>query len=279
MANNARALLAGSCVPSLHPVADGRALEAADERRAIEVDAEIDPGYPLQSAIDDLEALADRKLPPGISMITQGETATLQETTRDTLITYGFALLIVFLVLVTQFESLTSALVVMLIVPFGLAATVFTLFLTGTSLNIYCQVGLILLIGLIAKNGILMIEFADQLRDRGASVREAISGSARVRLRPVTMTLVSTVFGALILSSGPGAEARHATGWVVFGGLGLAALFTLFLTPVLYLGIARFASPRSSAEASLDAQLEAAAGIEDLDHEAADGRRVEGTSS
>ena len=256
-------------------------LDRQDQRRAIEVDAEIEPGYPLQSAIDDLEALADRMLPPGISMITQGEAATLQETTRDTLITYGFALLIVFLVLVAQFESLTSALVVMLIVPFGLAATVFALFLTGTSLNIYSRVGLILLIGLIAKNGILMVEFADQLRDRGASVREAISGSARVRLRPVTMTLVSTVFGALplILSSGPGAEARHAIGWVVFGGLGLAALFTLFLTPVLYLGIARFSSPRSTAEASLDAQLDAAAGIDDLDHEVSVDQRAGGTTS
>ena len=240
-------------------------LERQSQRRAIEIDAEIAPGYPLQSAIDDLERLAKEVLPLDVAMVTQGEAAALQETNRDTMLTYAFALLVVFLVLVAQFESLTSAVVVMLIVPFGLAAAVFSLFLTGTSLNVYSQVGLVLLIGLIAKNGILLVEFADQLRDEGASVRDAITSSARIRLRPVMMTLVSTVFGALplILSSGPGAEARHAIGWVVFGGLGLTAVFTLFLTPVFYLGIARFSKPRASAEAKLSRELGDAVEIPD----------------
>ena len=137
--------------------------------------------------------------------------------------------MIVFLVLVAQFESLTSALVIMTIVPFGLAAAIFALFITGTSLNVYSQVGLVMLIGLIAKNGILLVEFADQQRDAGANVREAIENAANIRLRPIAMTLISTVLGALplILSSGPGSEAREAVGWVVFGGLGLAAFFTV----------------------------------------------------
>ncbi len=232
-------------------------LDRRAQRRAIEVDVEVAPGVALQTAVDDLMALAKEVLPEDISVITRGEAATLDETTRDTLLTYGFALLVVFLVLVAQFESLMSAVVIMTIVPFGLAAAVFALFLTGTSLNIYSQVGLVMLIGLIAKNGILLVEFADQLRDEGKSVREAIAGAAHVRMRPIAMTLVSTVFGALplILAAGPGAEARSAVGWVVFGGLGMAAVFTLYLTPVVYLGIARFAKPRASARERLEAEL------------------------
>ena len=227
------------------------------QRRAIEVDAEVTSGVPLQTALDDLLDLAEEILPPEITVITRGEAAALDEATRDTLLSYGFALLVVFLVLVAQFESLTSAIVIMTIVPFGLAAAIFALFLTGTSLNIYSQVGLVMLIGLIAKNGILLVEFADQLRDQGHSVRDAITEAAHTRLRPIAMTLVSTVFGALplILASGPGSEAREAVGWVVFGGLGLAAVFTLYLTPVVYLAIARLAKPRATARKQLEAEL------------------------
>ena len=129
--------------------------------------------------------------------------------------------------------------------------------LTGNSINIYSQIGLILLIGLMAKNGILLVEFADQLRDRGASVRDAALGSARVRLRPVAMTTIATVLGGLplILSGGAGAESRGAIGWVVFGGLGLAALFKLYLTPVVYTLLARFARPRAAAAEALEEEL------------------------
>jgi multidrug efflux pump subunit AcrB len=118
-----------------------------------------------------------------------------------------------------------------------------------------------MLIGLIAKNGILLVEFADQRRDAGASVRHAIEDAANIRLRPIAMTLISTVLGALplILSSGPGSEAREAVGWVVFGGLGLTAFFTLFLTPVIYLAVARFSKPRADARLKLEQELETAA--------------------
>jgi predicted RND superfamily exporter protein len=172
----------------------------------------------------------------------------LQETSQEVLYTYLLALVVVFLVLCAQFESFNSALVVVLLVPFGLAASAYALFLTGTSINIYSQIGLILLIGLTAKNSILLVEFADQMRDQGCSVREAIERSTAVRLRPVVMTMMSTTLGGLplILSGGAGAEARHAIGWVIFGGLGLAALFALFLTPVIYFGLARFSKPRAA---------------------------------
>jgi hydrophobe/amphiphile efflux-1 (HAE1) family protein len=239
-------------------------LDRREQRRAIEIDVEIQPGFAMQTAVDDLFELADEVLPNSVSLITRGEAAALAETNRETLITYGFALLIVFLVLVAQFEGVTSALVIMAIVPFGLAAAICALFLTGTSLNIYSQVGLVMLIGLIAKNGILLVEFADQLRDRGFAVREAIEEAARIRLRPIVMTLVSTVLGALplILASGPGSEARSAVGWVVFGGMGLATVFTLYLTPVAYLGIARFAKARAASGKQLHQEL-AQEGLQD----------------
>ncbi|MEM9335982.1 MAG: efflux RND transporter permease subunit, partial [Pseudomonadota bacterium] len=144
-----------------------------------------------------------------------------------------------------------------LLVPFGLAAAVFALLATGTSLNIYSQIGLVLLIGLMAKNSVLLVEFADQLRDRGMSVRDAVEQGAAVRLRPVAMTMVSTVFGGLplIIGSGAGAEARASIGWVVFGGLGLAAFFTLYLTPTLYLLLARLSGARATEAARLDDEL------------------------
>ncbi len=224
-------------------------LDRREQRRAIEIDVEIQPGFALQRAVDDLFDIAAEILPSNITLVTRGEAAALAETNRETLFTYGFALLIVFLVLVAQFEGVTSALVIMTTVPFGLAAAICALFMTGTSLNIYSQVGLVLLIGLIAKNGILLVEFADQLRDQGYAVRAAIEEAARIRLRPIVMTLISTILGALplILASGPGSEARAAVGWVVFGGMGLATVFTLYLTPLAYLGIARFASARATA--------------------------------
>lgn len=230
------------------------------QRRSISIDMQTVDGVDLQTAVDDLTALAREVVPPNISVVPEGEAARLGESRRDSLYAYGLALLIVFLVLVAQFESLTSALVIMTIVPFGLAAAIFALFITGTSLNVYSQVGLVMLIGLIAKNGILLVEFADQQRDAGAPVREAIENAANIRLRPIAMTLISTVLGALplILSSGPGSEAREAVGWVVFGGLGLAAFFTLFLTPVIYLGVARFSKPRADAQRTLERELEVA---------------------
>ena len=231
------------------------------QRRSISIDMQTVEGVALQTAVDDLMALAKEVVPSSISVVPEGEAARLGESQRDSLYAYGLALLIVFLVLVAQFESLTSALVIMTIVPFGLAAAIFALFITGTSLNVYSQVGLVMLIGLIAKNGILLVEFADQRRDAGASVRDAIEDAANIRLRPIAMTLISTVLGALplILSSGPGSEAREAVGWVVFGGLGLTAFFTLFLTPVIYLAVARFSKPRADARLKLEQELETAA--------------------
>jgi hydrophobe/amphiphile efflux-1 (HAE1) family protein len=228
------------------------------QRRAIEVGMVTGESLPLQSAVDELRDIAGDVLPAGISMIFLGEAATLEETSNEVALTFMIALLVVFLVLCAQFEGFTSALVVTLIVPFGIAAAVFALFLTGTSLNIYSQIGLVLLIGLMAKNSVLLVEFADQLRDSGMGVRSAIAAGAARRLRPIMMTVVSTVLGALplVLSSGAGAEARSAIGWVVFGGLGIAAVFTLYLTPALYVLLAPLSKGRVAEAARLEKELE-----------------------
>ena len=126
--------------------------------------------------------------------------------------------------LAAQFESFVSAVIIMATVPLGLACAVFALLLTGTRLNVYSQIGLVLLVGIMAKNGILIVEFANQLRDRGMDVREAIEEAANIRLRPVMMTMICTVLGGvpLVLAAGAGAEARVALGWVIVGGLGFA---------------------------------------------------------
>jgi len=239
-------------------------LNRRSQRRAIDIDIERPDTYPLQQAVDELRALGNVVLPDDITLLFRGEAATLTETSNEVAMTYIIAIVVIFLVLAAQFEGFTSALVVTLIVPFGLAAAIFALLLTGTSLNVYSQIGLVLLIGLMAKNSVLVVEFADQLRDRGLAVRDAIEKSAERRLRPVMMTLVSTVLGALplILSSGAGAEGRNAIGWVIFGGLALAAVFTLYLTPLLYLGLAPLAKARTAETRRLSDELEHATQFE-----------------
>ncbi|MCY1295013.1 Efflux pump membrane transporter BepG [compost metagenome] len=136
--------------------------------------------------------------------------------------------------------------------------------MTGNTLNIYSQIGLVMLVGIMAKNGILIVEFANQLRDRGQDVRSAIENAANIRLRPVMMTMIATIVGAvpLVLASGAGAEARIALGWVLVGGLGLAVIVTLYLTPVAYLVIARFTKPHADEERKLHEEMDAAAALE-----------------
>jgi hydrophobic/amphiphilic exporter-1 (mainly G- bacteria), HAE1 family len=128
---------------------------------------------------------------------------------------------------------------------------------TGVTMNVYSQIGLILVVGIMAKNGILIVEFANQLRDRGLSVREAIESASNIRLRPVVMTMIATVLGGMPLILA-GAEARTALGWIMVGGLSFAAVSTLFLTPVAYLLLARFSKPKVAEEERLNRELDAA---------------------
>ncbi|WP_412971682.1 efflux RND transporter permease subunit [Glaciecola sp. MF2-115] len=235
-------------------------LERHAQRRAIEIELELPETMSMADAVNQLREIANENLPSGIGLVFLGEALTFEETSNQVTMTYLFAFIIVLLVLAAQFESINSAIIVMLTVPFGIAAAIYALYLTGTSINIYSQIGLVMLIGLIAKNSILLVEFADQLRDQGLAVNDAIVEAASVRLRPIMMTLMSTILGGLplILSTGAGAESRNSIGWVVFGGLGIAVVFTLFLTPVLYKLIARFSKPRADESKRLESELEAA---------------------
>jgi hydrophobe/amphiphile efflux-1 (HAE1) family protein len=234
-------------------------LDRHAQRRAIEIDASVSPEVSLRDVIDDVRALSQDTLPSGIGLIFLGEAASLDETSSALMVTYIIALLVVFLVLLAQFESLTSAAVVMLTVPFGVCAAIYAMLLTGTTLNIYSQIGVLVLIGVMAKNGILLVEFANQLRDQGRSVIEAAMEAAQARLRAISMTLICTVMSGvpLVLGSGPGAEAREAIGWVIVGGLGLATVFTLFLTPAAYALVSGLTSARASSAQALKRELDA----------------------
>ncbi len=217
----------------------------------------LNDGVTLGEAITAVEEMAEPLLPAGARLMPLAEAATLEENSSGMLVTFGFAIAIIFLVLAAQFESVLSSLIIMSTVPLGLACAVFTLILTGNSLNVYSQIGLVLLVGVMAKNGILIVEFANQLRDRGAGVREAIEQACSIRLRPVMMTMIATVIGGLplVLAQGAGAEARIALGWVIVGGLGLATAVTLFITPVAYLLIARYAKPHVHEERRLHDEI------------------------
>jgi len=236
-------------------------LDRHGQRRAIELNASLAPELTIATAAERVRALAQETLPEGFSVLMLGDAAAVEENNAAVMATYIVALIIVFLVLAAQFESITSALVVMITVPFGVCAAIYALWLTGTTINVFSQIGVLMLIGIMAKNGILLVEFADQLRDRGVSAWEAAGAAAAARLRPIAMTLASTVLAGLplILGGGPGAEARASIGWVIFGGLGLAAVFTLFLTPAAYALVAGLSRPRAAAEAELARQLAATA--------------------
>ena len=194
------------------------------------------PGYPLGDALEELTTLARNNLPSNASVSFTGASKEYFESGNSLLVTILFAILIVYLVLSAQFESFKNPLTIMFTVPIALTAGLYTLFLTGTSLNVYSQIGFLMLIGLIAKNGILVVEFANQLRNDGYSIDDAIIESSLTRLRPVLMTTISTLLGAipLVLSSGAGAESRYSMAIVVFGGITLSALITLYLIPALY---------------------------------------------
>lgn len=250
-------LVALSQLISLSEKAVPAELDRHGQRRAVEVFADTADGYSLRQAVDAVKAVADAELPPGFGLLFLDEAAALDETSSGVALTYALAMLIVFLVLVAQFESVTSAVVVMLTVPFGICAAIFALALTGTTINIYSQIGILMLIGIMAKNAILMVEFADQLREQGRDVYQAAREASLVRLRPIAMTMFSTVLAGLplIFGTGPGSEARASIGWVVFGGLGLAGIFTLLLTPALYVLVAGLAKPRSAAAVIVDEEL------------------------
>lgn len=235
-------------------------LNREQQLASVAITAGLKNGMSLGDAVKQVTELAAPLLPAGSRLLPLAEAATLEENSSGMALTFGFAIVIIFLVLAAQFESVLSSLIIMSTVPLGLACAVFALVITGSSLNIYSQIGLVLLVGVMAKNGILIVEFANQLRDRGEDVRSSIEKACALRLRPVMMTMIATILGGvpLVFAHGAGAEARIALGWVIVGGLGFATLVTLFITPVAYLLLARFAKPHAHEEARLHEEMSVA---------------------
>jgi HAE1 family hydrophobic/amphiphilic exporter-1 len=253
-----------STIATLTEKAVPPSLTREQRQPSVAITSNLRSDFALGNALGVAEEIAQPLLPPGARVLPLAEAATLGETNSAMVTIFGFALVTILLVLAAQFESFVSAVIIMATVPLGLACAVFALLITGTSLNAYSQIGLVMLVGIMAKNGILIVEFANQLRDRGMDVRQAIEEAANIRLRPVVMTMICTVLGGmpLVLASGAGAEARIALGWVIVGGLGLATLYTLFLTPVAYLLLGRFVTPNVEEEARLKRELSEAAYID-----------------
>ncbi|MEO9819674.1 MAG: efflux RND transporter permease subunit, partial [Paracoccaceae bacterium] len=246
-----------SSVASLETVVSDAQVERLGGALSVALQANLGDGVNFSDAIASARALAADVLPDGVSLTFTGEAATLNDSTQAMYIVFATALLIVMLVLAAQFESFASAVVIMLTVPFGLAAALLAISLSGGSLNYYSQIGLVMLIGVMAKNGILIVEFANQLREAGQDIDTAIRNALRLRIRPVMMTMVSTVLGGLplVLTSGAGAEARMEVGWVIVGGLGFATIFTLFLTPIFYRWITNWGSIPGAASKRLAREL------------------------
>ncbi|RMC36496.1 efflux RND transporter permease subunit [Paracoccus alkanivorans] len=224
-----------SAFASIRTGATAPEINRYDRLISVEMEADLREGADLATAMRAVED-AVGQLPMGASLAWQGQAADYLESSGGVAMVFAMALAIVFLVLAAQFESFRSPLTIMLTVPLGLGGAAITLLITGASVNIFSQVGMILLIGIMAKNGILIVEFANQLRAEGRSIPDAAREGAVTRLRPVMMTTIATVLGAvpLALASGAGAESRRAIGAVIVGGLSLAFILTLLLTPVIY---------------------------------------------
>lgn len=241
------ALIPLSNLVVLEEFADSSSLNRYNRLRAITIEANLGEGYALGQALDDLNRLAREYLPESAVIDYKGQSKDFVGAGESLLFVFLFGLVIVFLVLAAQFESFVHPFVIMLTVPLAVTGGLAGLFVTGGTLNLYTQIGLIMLVGLAAKNGILLVEFTNQLRDEGMGFDEALAEAARVRLRPIIMTGITTAAGAipLILSFGAGAETRSVIGVVVLSGILFATLFTLFIVPLGYNLIARkTGSPR-----------------------------------
>lgn len=209
--------------------------------RSVTISANLTDGYALGDALDYLNKVVDEELPDEAQVDYKGQSMLLKESGTSILFIFALALLITYLVLSAQFESFIHPFVILLTVPLALVGALAGLEYMGMSLNIYSQIGIVMLIGLAAKNGILIVEFANQLRDKGLAFEEALIGGAQQRLRPIIMTTFTTVTSSipLVLASGPGAESRMVIGVVIFAGVSLASIFTLFVVPSAYYWLCR----------------------------------------
>jgi multidrug efflux pump len=256
-----RSTTSGQLIPLANVLATRETAGAAtynryNRLRSITVSGGLAPGYTLGEALADIERVAAEVLPPSARLSYKGDSRELKESSQSLLLSFGLALLVVFLVLAAQFESFVHPVVIMTSVPLAVFGALAALGALGYSLNIYSQIGVILLIGLAAKNGILIVEFANQRRDAGLPFDQALLEAAGVRLRPILMTSVATVAGAvpLVFSGGAGAEARENLGIVVFWGVLFSTLLTLYVVPGYYALLARRTGSPGRVAAKLEQQ-------------------------
>ena len=250
----------GSLVPlsnlvTLREIAEPGSLNRFNRLRAITLSAGLTPGYRMGDAISFLENTVREELPDQAQIDWKGESREFQQAGGAVVLTFALALLVVFLVLAAQFESFVHPLVIMLTVPLGVLGALLGIWMTGGTLNLFSQIGIVMLVGLAAKNGILIVEFANQLRDAGRSVHQAIVESAGVRLRPILMTSIATVVGAvpLVLAGGPGSASRAAIGVVVIFGVSFSTLLSLFIVPAFYVLLAKYTRSPEAVSQELEA--------------------------
>jgi HAE1 family hydrophobic/amphiphilic exporter-1/multidrug efflux pump len=235
-------------------------LNRYNRQRAVTISARLVGGYTISEALNYLEGITKEKLPANARVDYKGESLEFKNTSSDIYFIFILALFTAYLSLAAQFESWRHPLTIMLTVPLAILGGIIGLWVIGSSLNIYSQIALIVLIGLAAKNGILIVEFANQLRTQGLQLKEAIIESCRVRLRPILMTSVATIIGVvpLIIATGPGAASRATVGIVIFMGMLFATLFTLYVIPVMYLIIGKNTGRMDAVEIELEKQLKEA---------------------
>jgi multidrug efflux pump len=218
--------------------------------RSATITASLVPGVSLGGALDALDAIAQEKLPAGMKRDFGGQSLEYKSSSSSLYFMFLLAIVFIYLVLSAQFESFVHPFTILLSVPLAVFGALLTLFIFGQSLNIYSQIGLIMLIGLVTKNAILIVEFANQLRSRGTSAVDAVIEAATIRLRPILMTSFATIFGILpiAIGLGAGAESRRPLGLAVVGGLFFSTMLTLVIVPVVYTLLARFTKATKIAE-------------------------------
>jgi multidrug efflux pump len=259
LANTFMRTSGGSLVPlsnlvTFEEVAGPNSLQRFNRVRSVTIQAGLAPGTTLGEALDFMDRAASEVLPANVRIDYGGLSREFRQSSSALYVTFALALLVVYLVLAAQFESWIHPFTILMTVPLAVGGALFGLWAYGSTLNIYSQIGIVMLVGLAAKNGILIVEFANQLRDAGREFREALMDACEVRLRPILMTSIATMLGALplILEGGPGSASRETLGVVVFAGVAFSTLLTLFVIPVFYMLAARGTKPAGAIGREMD---------------------------
>jgi len=261
-----------SALVKIREVVVPRELNHFGQRRSASITANLSANYSLGEALEFMDATAKKVLKPGYATDLNGTSREFRKSSDSLTLVFVLALVFIFLVLAAQFESFVDPFVILFSVPLSMAGALLALKWSGGTLNVFSQIGLITLVGLITKHGILIVEFANQLREQGMETVLAIKKSASQRLRPIMMTTGAMVMGALplALASGAGAESRRQIGWVIVGGMSLGTLLTIFVVPTMYTLLARQHAPGAKKEATLDTAVSTAPAADHAAESAAD---------